>query len=441
MKRTSTCKRLLLSAVAMALAAGITSGAQAAVKVAGDDTTYLKLSGLLQAHGTFTREGAPNGEDVGTEFFLRRMRLMAFGQLNDKINYFIETDNPNFGKNGDFTPNTFIQDAFVELNLHEALQIDIGMLLLPFSHHGMQGAGSLLSLDYHGGLLKYPDGSHKVWRDYGLMVRGMLSKWFEYRVGVFNGVHGNAALASSADATWQYETDPRNPKDLPRVTARFTFNILDPEGGAGTGGFYYDGLYIEDNGDAIVSTKKVLSIGASVDWQHALNVSFDPAPTTGTTDDPALRPVDERTDYFAVAGDLFWDIPVGDRKIMSLNGQAGFYYYNHGDRADGTSYYDLTGSTSMYTGYGIASELGFRYDFIEPLIAFDWFDSKGAWASDGAGGGDNNADLGDSMAVYGGVNYWMFAQSFNLKLQVGGTKTNGADEWGVAGALQAQLNF
>lgn len=441
MKLHSLFSRLGLPVLFVALSVCFASSSLAGIKVAGDDTTWLKLGGLLQTQGTFTKDAAPSGEDVGTEFFVRRMRLMVYGQLNDKINFFVETDNPNFGKNGNFDVNMFIQDAYVEVNLHEALQIDIGMLLLPFSHHGMQGATSLLSMDYHSALMKYPSDSSKVWRDYGLMLRGMISKWFEYRLGIYNGVHGDASLTSSADGTWVSQTDPRNSRDLPRITGRLTFNILDAEGGPGVGGMFYDGLYIEDSEGGIVSQKKVLSIGGSVDWQHNLNVEFAPTPTTGTVESPEVRAIAKTEDYFAVAGDLFWDIPIGERKIMSLNGQAGFYYFNHGDRSQGLSYYDVTGNGSMFTGYGIAAELGFRYDFIEPLIAFDWFQSEGAYTTLADGTGENNADLGDYMAVYGGINYWMFAQAFNLKLQVGGTKVNGDDDWGIAGALQAQLLF
>ena len=231
MKVLSLFSRLGLPVLFVALSVCFASSSLAGIKVAGDDTTWLKLGGLLQTQGTFTKDAAPSGEDVGTEFFVRRMRLMIYGQLNEKINFFVETDNPNFGKNGNFDVNMFIQDAYVEVNLHEALQIDIGMLLLPFSHHGMQGATSLLSMDYHSALMKYPSGSSKVWRDYGLMLRGMISKWFEYRLGIYNGVHGDASLASSSDGTWAYQTDPRNSRDLPRITGRLTFNILDPEGG------------------------------------------------------------------------------------------------------------------------------------------------------------------------------------------------------------------
>jgi len=415
-----TCAMLML---------GLTPPANAGVKVAGDDTTYLKIGGLLQVHGAIAKDGAPTGNDPGMEFYLRRMRLMVYGQLNDKVNYFIETDSPRLGLKGNHSMNMFIQDAYMELNLHKAIQIDVGMLLTPFSHHGMQGATSLLGLDYHGGMIKYPSGSTKVWRDYGIMIRGMLSKMFEYRIAIMNGVHGNKDPKTYGTNT--IDTDPRNAKDLPRVTTRFTFNFLDPEGGPGVGGMFYDGLYIKKTDDGIVSTKKVLSVGTSFDWQHNLNIQYKPTSVDGTTEAPLARSIDKSDDYFAVAGDLFWDIPLGAKKIMSLNGQINGYYYNHGDRSKGLSYYDMVGNKSNFTGYGVASELGFRYSAYTVLASFDWFDSTDAITS----------DTGDFMSISGGFNYWMFAQGFNIKAQLGGTKAGGSDEWGVAGTLQAQLLF
>jgi hypothetical protein len=407
------------------------SSTSAGVKVAGDDETYVKIGGLLQAHAAFAEQGAPDGSSVGTEFYLRRMRLMVYGQFTKWVNYFVETDNPNFGKNGDLSMNMFIQDAYLELNLHKAIQIDFGMLLVPFSHHGMQGATSLLALDYHGALLKYPDGSNKVWRDYGIMIRGLLAGgMLEYRVGVFNGAHGDAAITEYGEGAWLGQADPRNPMDLPRLTARVTFNLFEPEGGAGVGGMFYDGIYLDDTDDGLVSPKRVLAIGGSVDWQRELNVRWGELPSgTGMEPPSETRRIAERSDYLAAAGDLFWDIPLGEQRIMSLGGQVNFYYFDHGDRSDGDTYYDAIGSNA-YTGIGLMSELGFRYDAFEPLVMFDWYDSTEAATE----------AQGDYMAVMGGLNYFLFGHSVNFKLQVGGARVDGGD-WGVAGTLQGQLLF
>ncbi len=374
--------------------------------------------------------------------YLRRTRLMLTGQLNEKVNFFFETDSPDFGKMGDFSTNIFIQDAWLELNLHEAFQVDAGMLIAPFSHHGMQGATSLLALDYHTKLMRYAPGGSKVWRDMGVMARGLLfNQVIEYRLAVFSGVHGNGKLVDQTNketgAAWQEPTDPRNPDDLPRIVGRLTLNVFDAEGGAGLPGFFYDGIYLKETPDGIVSPKKVLSFGGSVDWQRGLNVRWKDIPQAVGTEPAGARGVASRKDYLAANGDAFFDLPFGDKKLWSVNGQVNFYYYDHGDRKAGDSYYDTydktTGKASgAYTGYGVMSELGLRYDAYEPVISFDWFNSTKAVG-----------DTGDYMAVYGGFNWWLYAHSTSIKLQGGAQKENGdaGPGWARFGQLQAQLLF
>ena len=425
---------ILTGAMVLAVCLFTAGTANAAYQV-GEGDTYLKIGGLLQTWLTMTEDAAPTGDDWAAEFYIRRMRLMFYGQVTDKVNFFIETDSPNFGKGGNLDVSVFIQDAYVELNLHPMFQMDFGMILLPFSHHGMQGATSLFGLDYHSALIKYPAGSTKVWRDFGVMFRGLLSKWLEYRLGVFRGAWRNAGDVerTSADGTYSYmePEDPRNDKTIPRLTGRLTLNIFEPEGGAGVGGMFYDGLYLSKTDDGIVSTKKVLSIGASIDWQKDQNITFDPVPGAPAAGAPTpVRGVDETSDYVGVAGDVFLDLPLGQRKVMSLNGQVNFYYYNYGDRSDGDTYWDASGNKSAYTGLGIMSEIGFRYQAFQPLFLFDWYNSTKA-ADD---------DTGDYMGIFGGFNYWMLGHSVSFKAQFGADKSSGGD-FGMAAKIQSQLLF
>ncbi len=441
--------KVLSVASVFAVCFGLAGSAHAAYKI-GTDETYLKIGGLLQTQFVVTEEGAPNGKDVGTEFYIRRMRLMFYGQLNKWVNFFVETDNPNFGKNADFTPKMFIQDAYLEVNLHSAIQIDVGMLLMPFSHHGYQGATSLMGLDYHVPLFKYAPGGSFVWRDYGVMLRGMpLGKWFEYRVGVYNGVHGKKAVdvtdETTGDVLYKEMADPRNAKDLPRFVGRLVFNVFEQEGGPGVGGMFNDGLYIRKTPVGIVSTRKVLAIGFSADWQPDVNVTWDDvpmAPAAGA--DPEERGF-KSEDYYAFAGDVFLDLPLGPQNIMSLNGQVNFMYYNHGNRSNPNAYYNVEGDARAYTGYGILSEIGFRYDLYQPLFIVDWYESEGAYDAnrtvDGVLNPENNDSLGDHLGIYGGMNFWVWGHSCNFKVQFGGNKVNGADDFGLEGRVQAQLLF
>jgi len=381
----------------------------------GNDDKHLKVSALLQGWGTLTPEGAPDGRSLSTELYLRRMRLLFYGQVTKWVHFFVETDSPNFGKNGDTSVNMFIQDAWVEFNIHEALQIDVGMVLAPFSHHGMQGAVSLHSLDYHAGLIKYPRGGHKVWRDWGVMVRGLLFKrHLGYRLALMNGVHGGNA-------------DPRNPADWPRLTGRLTVNVFESESGPGTGGFFWDGLYLKKTARGLVSPRRVLSFGVSMDWQRDLNVSRN----VGESDPSLPSFVVSRDDYLAVAADAFLDLPLTRDRRWGLAGQLNFYYYDHGSRRNLTdglsgSFYGLDGG-SEYTGYGFLGEVGIRYDQWEVVANVDWFDATRADGSEG-----------DLLSVYGGFNWWWRGHATNIKVQAGATKLGGGDFQPLV-ILQAQL--
>jgi Phosphate-selective porin O and P len=435
MNRTlSLFTKVVAAGLALAACLTLATPADAAYKI-GDDDKYLKLGGLFQSWITLDENAA---EEWRSDFYLRRMRLMFYGQVTDKVNFFVETDNSNFGKGGNYSVDTFIQDAYLEINLHEMFQLDFGMLLTPFSHHGMQGATSLLALDYHP-LIKYPVGSTKVWRDFGLMYRGMFTKWIEVRLGIFSGARGNDShveTTSDDGVVYNEYDDPRNMKTIPRIVGRLTFNVFEPEGGAGVGGMFYDGLYIKKTDAGIVSTKRVLAIGASFDWQKDQNVILDAVPDT----DGATREIDEKSDYVAADVDVFFDLPLGAAKIMSVNGQAGFYYYDFGDRSEANDYYNLSKSGS-YSGIGLLSEVGFRYDAYQPVIIFDWFDSKGSDLDGPDGSVEPNEDAGDHLGIYGGFNYYMLGHTTCFKVQFGASKNNGADDFSMGAKIQAQLVF
>ncbi len=395
MKRT-TAHALAASTICLALAA---SPAHALVTVHDSDNATMKMGFLLQPQLHLMQHGTTE-DGFGIDPYIRRARLMMYGRVGDNVNFFVETDNPNFGKNGDWSGNTFIQDAFVEFNLGKPLKIDAGMLLLPFAHMGMQGATSLLTMDYHGGMIKYS--TSKVWRDAGVMVRGSLGDdKLDYRVAFTNGVenqygsyladdgYGNMVETNYADAL--------NPSDMPRVNARLNFNVFDTEDGAGAGGFYYDGIYFKENDKGnLVNSKKILSFGAAVDYQP--NAVYD---ADGET-----------TQWMGVAADVFWGLPMG--KKNSLNGQVDFVMYNMGD-------------AHAQNGMGVFGDIGYRVHRVQPVVSAEWFD----WAEH---------DASDWISLMGGVNWWYMGHTANLKVQAGATRVGDGD-FSVAAGLQSQLYF
>jgi len=237
--------------------------------------TFLDFHLLLQPWMQL-RQDLGARPQLQNDFFVRRARLMLGGQVTKWVSFFAETDQPNWGKGGDWKTSTFyMQDAFINLNLHEAFVIDGGMLIIPFIHQARQGATTLHTLDYHTDLIKYPKDSTKVWRDMGVQLRGLLArKTIAYHVAVTNGV-GNT------------------PKDTPRVSGRIGINFLDAEDTS----FFFGGTYL--------GAKKLLSVGAAFDVQQG---AFG-----------------EGTSYYAFGGDVFLDLPLRHKRRVS--GQLDVAYY------------------------------------------------------------------------------------------------------------------
>ncbi|NOZ87325.1 MAG: hypothetical protein GXP49_13865 [Deltaproteobacteria bacterium] len=387
----------------------------------------LKLALFLQGWTTLEPNKAPSGKSIDLDLFLRRARLLFIGKLNDVVQFFVETGSPNFGKHGNLDVDMFIQDAWAEFDIKDWLIVNAGMLLVPFSHHGMQGAFTLHGLDQHIDLIKYPRGSTRVWRDFGVMIRGLLlNRLLEYRVALLNGVHGDSSIENVTldRMTWSQIKDPRNPHDWPRLTFRLALNIFDADGDAGAGGFFYDGIYLKQTDQGIISPSKVLSFGFSADWQRDLNVTWKQAQAG------KIREIGSRTDYFAVAGDLFFDMPVDNEGLVGLCGQVNMYYYDHGSRSKTSainSFY--AGDSGLYTGVGLFTEAGIRYDAYELMFGLDWFEAL-----------KSVGDQGDLLTVLGGLNWWWLAQSTNLKIQFGVTQLEKQD-WDFKAILQAQLLF
>ncbi len=265
--------------VSFALTAALLLGSvrpAAAVRIEANEDVFLDVHYLVQPWVQLSRDPLASPE-ASHEFYIRRSRLILMGQVSPFVKFFMETDQPNWGKEGDWTPDMMVQDAFVAFEIHDAFKVDLGMLLVPFIHHAHQGAVNLHTLDYHAALVRYPAGSSFVWRDNGVAFRGALLKdHFTYRVAITNGV-------------------PAGDSDIPRFSGRLEFNAFDAEAG-----FFHGGTYL--------GKKKILSVGGA----------FDVEPDA----------FGDGSHYYAFGGDLFMDIPLGDNR---LSGQLAYVYYGGAD--------------------------------------------------------------------------------------------------------------
>jgi hypothetical protein len=361
--------------------------------------------------------GAPDGSGPSFDFFLRRVRLMAFGSVTKNLSFFVETDQPNFGKGGDFTSSMFIQDAFLTYTFSPALRVDAGMLLVPFSRHTIEGAIGLHALDYHGDLIRLPAG--KIWRDTGVQVRGLLlDDHIHYRLGVFEGVRNSAAPVIAIPPPAPGETAPTalaplNDNGLPRLTAQVRFNLLGTEGD-----FFLKGIYF--------SQTPLVSFGLGVDYQPgAVYQDIPPgaafATLPGNSPQTAIAP----GDYVALSLDAFVELPLfADDELIA---KANLFYYGEGSSR-------IPGTTALPNGgIGFFVEAGYRHGWIEPLAYVEYMR-----------GGDDTLEI---FAPHVGVNFWVTQHNFNLKADVGYRKTETLVDTttdtreDIFGTLQAQLYF
>ena len=182
------------------------------------------------------------------------------------LEYFVDTDFPNLflaqnvtttdamgmmvtNTSAKNTPGMNIQDAFITYKpMGDMFKIDVGYMLPPLAHNAVQGATTLYAWDY----FFYTFRSGNALRQLGqpdrprrrrAVARPVVGGHLEYRLGLFQGLRQAQQTTTDAVA-----------RNFFRVTGRVQINLLDPETG-----FFYAGTYL--------GTKKVLSIGASFDFE------------------------------------------------------------------------------------------------------------------------------------------------------------------------------
>ena len=220
-------KRLFGSLLGLVLLLGSPSSVTGQARLAVDDNTWLQIGLLAQLQfEAAQRSAGVNGDEWGSDFFARRLRIMGRGSVHQKVKFWFSTDVPNAGKSG--VPNDIIwNDGFVDFQLLPQINVAVGRFLIPFSPDNRASAGSLLGIDYNLNLLKLPTPVDRAfWRDDGIEVRGVLfGGHFEYRGGVFRGAR-TFNLAPAGDPVRL-----NNPDHLLRTTGMAMINLGDAQPG------------------------------------------------------------------------------------------------------------------------------------------------------------------------------------------------------------------
>ncbi len=361
---------MILSVVRSSYAVTVTEGK--------DASTTVKF--LLQVQAQAEQNATYNEKGWAGDFFVRRARILLFGDVTPFVNYFVETDEPDYGKRGNNNPSFFVQDAYITLHLYKNdLKLDMGMLLLPFSHNGRQAASSLLPVDYDISSVfgRYPvEGSQSVvGRVFGAELSGfVIHGHLNYIFLVSNGQDAQATKITTSTAVL-------NPNDTKRFTGRLQYNVFNTDDVLG---FFYAGTYL--------GAKRILSVGASYDEQP-----------NSISDDLENVNFTKVGNYSAYDVDVFLDYPIAYPSIDSgvVTVQAAYLRYNY----DNLNYND---GTAFYVEAGYLFPWVVGWGRLEPVIKIDNFSSSET---------PSNGTYLKFTRYHFGVNYWIKEHEANIKAE------------------------
>jgi hypothetical protein len=334
----------------------------------------LKVGLLLQPQYELLGSADANNNGSTNNLYIRRTRLLVGGTLFKNFEYFFDTDAPNLFRSDPTTtppamagmPNTpatgqkggagiLVQDAIATWKAYEDMvKFDAGYMLTPGAHNALQGAGTLLGLDYFSNSFLHTNSFNSatgpVGRDAGIEVRGLLlSNHIEYRAGLFQGLRKPGVAPAMAGAKGE-----ASGQNMFRFAGRVQINLLDAETG-----FFYAGTYL--------GKKKIVSIGGAIDLQ-------------------------DQYQHWAVDG--FVDLPAGPG---TLTAQVNF------GRWRGGNFIPPTGATGVPNAAALMAEAGYRLDAfpIAPIVKYE---------------NENFANSNAANTrVGGGLAYFPYGHNINLK--------------------------
>jgi len=190
----SRLRRLLLPIFVVAIFFN-SSFARAQVVVKVNDNVKFTFGTLIQAWADELQDATTRG--YANNLYLRRVRLIVAGQVAPNVTFFLQTDNPNFGK----TPKTFtgtflIQDAWVEWKISDAFMLEGGEMLIPLNRLLLTSSASNLTLDISptATVSTSAPTQGNGNRDLGFEAKGYVADGrLEYRGAVMQGVRDAAA--------------------------------------------------------------------------------------------------------------------------------------------------------------------------------------------------------------------------------------------------------
>ena len=283
----------------------------------------IKVGLLSQFHAQALQEQTTVQQDMNPlytrhwqrQLYIRRLRVLVAGNVTKSTSFFFESDATNIGRVGATGSkingvSMYVQDAQVQHTFMPELSFIVGLHLVGISRNGLQGATTLMGLNY--GSYQFITSTpldNSVGRDLGVTARGFFAdERFEYRAGLYSG--RNVNLYSPL-----------------RSAVRLQYCFLDREKG-----FFYSGTTLGKG--------RMFNIGVGADMQGS---------------------------YRGLSADVFLDLPVGDAGALTVSASAGSLN-GGGTDVDSTSFTALVPKQSI-----LFFEAGylFRALHLQPYVKYE----------------------------------------------------------------------
>jgi hypothetical protein len=372
------------SHMVLGLALFLASTSSYAIKVPlGVEDSTLNLNLQLQPQFIVNQAGTPDGMNPSYDVFIRRARIALNGNVGKNISYYFQLDDPNYGKFGNLSGRVIVQDAWVGwaptgIDGGTVVYVDAGLLYTPISRHVLGYTSNYVTADLQTDGFRLPSSSFPAFRDLGVQVRGWaLDKKIGFRGGVYEGY---APIDQAAGTCATGGAGCITPKRHPAFGAFVNLDLIGSEEGLWLYSAYKWG------------TSPILSVSVAGNYQSlALKNAFG-----------------DLTDQRLLATGLYLDLPMTEQAELVV---------------DATAYFNGNGSGSPNTGKGVAGSVGYRYGFIAPYVAYDYFQSSSCDAGSLTPGDfalcSANVDSANSRNFKAGVNLFFNKNLNHLNIEFG----------------------
>jgi hypothetical protein len=233
----------------------------------------------------------------------------------------------------------------------------------------------------------------------GVQVRGWL---LDKRIGFRGGVHeGYAPIDQAAGACATGGAGCITPRRNPGFGGFVNFDVIGSEEGT----WLYSAYRWK--------TTPVLSVSGAFNYQSlALRNGF------GSLADQKL-----------ITAGLYLDLPASERSELVV---------------DATMYLNRNGSGTANTGTGVGAAVGYRYAFVAPYLAYDYFQSSGCDANAGVGASALAAcnaavETANSRNFKAGLNFFFNKSSNHLNIEF--SDNHGLSAYGPSSITAATAGY